>query len=522
MDDKCLCSLLEALLCLLSQETTHPVTGSNQRSEANDGTISQSEKDRYPLSPASEAFAEVLICEIALKNRDRLSMLWHNHLAEHYHNRLEDLTKTYVDNEQDLLSRMSGVTEKSITGLLRISCFSMKRGQIGNDVLSTWSLLDSCQNKETKRCLLDVLGRHIGEGLWRITRCVDDSSQLSEKGWHGILSLIKWSVTYGTSLPPISSTYVGRSVGLADDDPSIQVYRSLHYLLNVSEAKTQVPSVIGDSIFSLVVTGDRRNCVKLSIAALDLLQVLSNLVEGAAVALEKLPQSNVEVRDSFWDKNWRPLIEKVASVSRSSSHPAIRQHAISILTDLFLDKHAGQLPVELLCEVLGRVCIPLSGELIREIRRGTIVYHDHLDVAMIEVDLCVSLIFKPLRHHMKNIINYNPAIFLNLWVPTLKVIQKILDEDSIEVKPSSKSPSTRKLTCDIRELTIEHLRNVIMVLSSFGILKGSPDEYVDGSISDETWSLIENIGYCKEFVNEWKSAAAKPATENLVTTGEED
>merc|ERR1711935_187085 len=127
---------------------------------------------------------------------------------------------------------------------------------------------------------------------------------------------------------------------------------------------------------------------------------------------------------------------------------------------------------------------------------------------------------KPLRHHMKNIINYNPSTFLNLWIPTLKIIKNILDEDSIENNPPPKSLSSRKMTCDIRELTVEHLRNVIMVLSSFGILKGSPDEYVDGSISDQTWSLIEDMEYCNQFLEECKSAAANPVSEYLVMTGE--
>jgi hypothetical protein len=315
MDDKGLCNLLEAILSLISQERKQTA------SDSNDGAVVNSQKNEHPLSPASEAFAEVLICEIALKNRDRLSMLWHNHLGKHYHARLKKLTKTFVDSQQELLLRMSGVIEKSITGLLRISCFSMNRGEIANDVLSTWSLLDSCLNEETKKCLLDVLGRHIGEGLWRITRCVDDSSKLSEKGWHGILSLVRWSVNYGASLPPISSTYIGRSVGLADDDPSIQAYRSLHYLLNVSEAKTQVPSIISDCIYSLVVTGDGRNCAKLSIAGLDLLHVLSNLIEGAAIAYEKESQFTAETRNSFWKKNWLPVIEHIASTSRLSPNP---------------------------------------------------------------------------------------------------------------------------------------------------------------------------------------------------------
>lgn len=313
MDDKGLSNLLEAILCLISQESKQP-----KGSELDGGAAVESVTTEYPLSPASEAFAEVLICEIALKNRDRLSMLWQNHLGKHYYARLQSLTKTFVDSEEEVFAKMNGAIEKSITGLLRISCFSMKRGEIANDVLSTWSLLDSCFQEEKKKCLLDVLGRHIGEGLWRITRCVDDSSQLSEKGWHGILSLIKWSVKCGALFPPISSTYVGRSVGLADDDPSIQVYRSLHYLLNVSEAKSQVPSSIANCISILVVSGDERNCPKLSIAGLDLLHVLSSLVEAEAVFKEEESQ---ETRDAFWKDCWLPVIESVANASRLSPNP---------------------------------------------------------------------------------------------------------------------------------------------------------------------------------------------------------
>jgi len=307
MDDNGLCNLLEALMCLLSKNKS-------------DATSAAAEQNTFPLSPASEAFAEVLICEIALKNRDRLSMLWHNHLREHYYTQLQNLSKTFFDSQEEVQLRISGSIEKCITGLLRISCFSIKRGEIANDVLSTWTLLDSCISEEKQICLLDALGLHIGEGLWRITRCIDDSSQLSEAGWNGILSLVKWCVHYGASLPPLPLSHAGRSVGLADDDPSIQVYRSLHYLLNVSEAKTQVPSVIGDYIHSLVVTGDKRKYAKLSIAGLDLLQVLSNAIESEAVSLNK-SQSTAEIQNSFWKKNWIPVINNVASISRSSHNP---------------------------------------------------------------------------------------------------------------------------------------------------------------------------------------------------------
>ena len=41
-------------------------------------------------------------------------------------------------------------------------------------------------------------------------------------------------------------------------------------------------------------------------------------------------------------------------------------------------------------------------------------------------------------------------------------------------------------------------------LSSFGILKG------ESGISATTWSLIEEMGFSKDFLDEWKNAAANP------------
>ena len=174
-----------------------------------------------------------------------------------------------------------------------------------------------------------------------------------------------------------------------------------------------------------------------------------------------------------------------------------------MLTDSFLDKQAGQLPVEILCEVLGETCLPLAGERVKELRGG-LTDDDQLDATMIEVELCVSLIFKPLRHHMKVVINEDPSVFLALWVPVLNVVKEILEDDA-----GSTSPLSKKLAHDSRELTVEHLRNVIMVLGSFGVLNGE----MDGTISAQTWTLIEQMDYCKKYVDEWKTAAVKPSQE---------
>ena len=181
------------------------------------------------------------------------------------------------------------------------------------------------------------------------------------------------------------------------------------------------------------------------------------------------------------------------------------------------------MPVEILCEVLGKVCIPLAGERIIELQKSVKLKHpDQLDAMMVEVELCVSLIFKPLRHHMKIIINEDPTVIVALWIPTLNVIKKILDENSTEDNESSKSPLSQKMIESTNELTIEHLQNVIMVLISFGVLKAATEESADDSISAQTWSLIGEMGYCKKFVDEWKIAAANPAADHPVTSEDEE
>lgn len=179
-----------------------------------------------------------------------------------------------------------------------------------------------------------------------------------------------------------------------------------------------------------------------------------------------------------------------------------------MLTDSFLDKRGGLLPVEILCEVLGNICIPLAGKRIVELRTGD-VDSDSLDAIMIELELCIGLVFKPLRHHIKTIVNENPTVLLALWTPTLGVLTEVLKENPPETsstpRPENDDSPSRKIIQATIELTLEHLRNVIMVLISYGVLKGeaeSPDD-----LTAQTWKAISEMGHCKPFLDEWKQAA---------------
>ncbi|MGK3735233.1 MAG: hypothetical protein ACI8RD_002324 [Bacillariaceae sp.] len=190
-----------------------------------------------------------------------------------------------------------------------------------------------------------------------------------------------------------------------------------------------------------------------------------------------------------------------------------------MLTDSFLDRRAGLLPVKILCEVLGKMCIPLAGQRIIELGKS-IKHADQLDAMMIEVELCVSLIFKPLRHHMKIIINEeDPSLLMGMWIPTLNVIKEILNENfTAEEDPSDMDPMTpirSQMIKSTNELTMEHLQNVVMVLISYGVLKASAEEEStdDDSLSVETWKLIGEIPALDD---EWKKAIGNPLPSHLI------
>ena len=177
-----------------------------------------------------------------------------------------------------------------------------------------------------------------------------------------------------------------------------------------------------------------------------------------------------------------------------------------MLTDSFLDKRGGLLPVGIVCEVLGNVCIPLAGKRIVQLRTGEI-YPEGLDAIMIELELCIGLIFKPLRHHMKTIVNLDPIVLLALWAPTLGVLKEILKEPELKPGADDGNSASHKIVQSTNELTLEHLRNVVMVLISFGILKGE-EEFPD-DLTAQTWTAISEMDYCKSFLDEWKQAAIK-------------
>ena len=284
------------------------------------GDHSSEDQLPFPLSPASEAMAEVLICEIAVKNKDRLGYLWNSRLKYHYTKRLTAWT---IQDETGGKVLTSPGIEKCVTGLLRISACAVTREAVANEVLGSLSLLyPSSANNRTQAPQLEGLDKHIGEGLWRICRNTDGLSQLNVDGWGGLLGLAEWCATRGGKA--LAHQGNGGPSGLSEDDPALQAYRSIHLMLHTRELQTAVPFTVTQSIKALIVSGEKGNCAKLCMAALDLLHVLHDRLE---ILITKASDTGTTIKrplgsdGDLWVDCWIPVLEGIADAVRHSSDP---------------------------------------------------------------------------------------------------------------------------------------------------------------------------------------------------------
>ena len=297
--------LLKALAKLIDLATKQGKDNQDQENEIGLST----EFSSFIMSPASEALAEVLLCEIAIRNKDRLGALWSSVLERHYSERLQALMVT--QDEEHAIAFIEPGTEKCVTGLLRLCACAAQKEDLANEVITSLSLLPTDKTPRE----IEELDKHISEGIWRICSSVDGLFLLDANGWHRLLATIEWcAARAGKSA--VSS-------GLAEDDPGLQAYRSLHLILNAPELRDLVPDSLADVIATLVARTTDVGCTKLCLASLDLLHVFQSRLESQICA--SFNESSV-VDDALVTKWMHALdaISKAAWGSRDSVSSSVR------------------------------------------------------------------------------------------------------------------------------------------------------------------------------------------------------
>ena len=144
-----------------------------------------------------------------------------------------------------------------------------------------------------------------------------------------------------------------------------------------------------------------------------------------------------------------------------------------------------------------------------DLRIGDIEDFQNYDELMIELELCISLLFKPFRHHLKTFANDEEDLLYSLWKSVLQQLTVILkDPNNAEENEDAKGgvPSA-KVMQSTNDLMIEHFRNIIMVLIGFEVLHAEPGAPDD--ISALTWDSVAKMDFCNQYLEEWQTAASQ-------------
>jgi hypothetical protein len=330
MDDSGVICLLKSLVDVV-HSASRPFNGSSPAIPARRGIDRSSSGSSYSsgnftgfvvnrpvISPASEAFAEILICELAIRNKDRLKLLWTSVLQDHYVGRLTSLLVARADSNASS-SKVPGDPglEKRVTGLFRLSLCALKREDVASDVLATWKYVLPMNADQFAASPLRILDRHFGEGLWRIACETDSLLLLNHEGWEGLVSLLTWGAHRGCAVArPIRNRDATGKAAFSDDDPALQTYRAAHLLIHTGDLALRAPLSILDSLRTLVQVGEQRHYGQLGIASLDMMHLLldKRLTSLQIDAGEgKVPASD------FWGTWWRRIVEEISDAAELSS-----------------------------------------------------------------------------------------------------------------------------------------------------------------------------------------------------------
>lgn len=167
--------------------------------------------------------------------------------------------------------------------------------------------------------------------------------------------------------------------------------------------------------------------------------------------------------------------------------------------------------IECVSSVLSEVCVPLAGRIIIRLHTGQ-GSTPNTDELMIEFELCIGLVFKPLRHNLKNVVTSNSgnSNLYSIWRAVLSVIEDFLGSDNGNNEDEATLPDSLRRT--MQDLATEHLQSAIKLLMSAGAIVSEPKAPND--LSSLTWDSVARMGIEKDTVDAWKArTAANSGTE---------
>jgi pyruvate/2-oxoglutarate dehydrogenase complex dihydrolipoamide acyltransferase (E2) component len=135
------------------------------------------------------------------------------------------------------------------------------------------------------------------------------------------------------------------------------------------------------------------------------------------------------------------------------------------------------------------------------------------DELMIEFELCLGLIFKPLRHHLQLILDAgNVGDVLTVWKSILAVLEELKEQ---EVSSPEQRALPKQLKATMDNLTNEHLHNAVKLFLVAGVFSSE-------SISPDDKSSLHRLNISDDMINAWQEEAANQPPEEAANQPPEE
>ena len=412
------------------------------------------------------AFCEVLLCEVALRNKDRIKGLF---------GMLEDHYKHVLGGSMGAHAECTFHTEKCVTGLLRICHKVGGKEKMFERSMGLYKVLLKSNGE-----VVGQLAPIIIESVWRFC-----STNVTV--WSGADSVC-WNVLFDVVKACVERDGVGGGFEICT-----KAFRVVHLLLNAVELKECLPmSVVGVmgvllEIVAGVNEGDSEGDSEgeldwsfrnnMAVAVLDLLLLLhTRLGSGSREGGDDLALQN----------NWRPILDSVGGVAVLGCVTLVRQHALTVLCLMLEDRHGGCIAQKQLGHIVMKNCVEVARARISdivglEITAELLSYEK--DVTL-ELRCCVRLLFKPLLRNVEGLRGDTSEASVKrweeLWLSVVDTVMVLIGDNTSEASVGDNEEEGEgggttvgdEFFASSRAYARSSLRDAVLALNGVGCFEG--------------------------------------------------
>jgi hypothetical protein len=351
-------SLIDMVTAIIRMSEDAKVSSSRPKSPQS-AYDDESALDLPPISAASAAWLENILVDIALRNRERLLIIWPL-LRAHYVNTL---------GQGVVIS--SYITERRVQGLLKLAARLLSRDHYGSilvELLGQVFLANEPNMSQSMEILVSASRDPYDEDFLQNAGAAKSvSSGLAFEEFAGVIAAGMFRIlTQNVDLLPFLSIEQWETLfviiakcSAADSFSSFKSFETLAWLLHEPRLIASVPVFCVIAIQPLVTNVRAQSFV--SLGAVSLLKYLHTRLEVLVTDLSHTSGDDLDidhhVDGGVWKKCWFPVLQALAN-GVADEREAVRFGSAQSLCEILRDNHLRAVPTALVIEILTNMIVP--------------------------------------------------------------------------------------------------------------------------------------------------------------------